>query len=110
MTNIFEKIIQGEIPCKKVFENEKILAFHDIYPAAPVHVIIVPKKSFKNLSDAKPEDATLLGEMMLAAKDIAKELGISNYRLITNNGEEAGQSIFHFHFHLLGGRPLGHLG
>lgn len=111
MTNVFEQIISGKIPCDKVFENERILAFRDIAPQAPVHIIIVPKKSIKNLADVSPEDVPLLGELLLTAKLIAKKEGVlENFRLISNSGPDSGQSVFHLHFHLLGGRPLGILG
>lgn len=111
MTNIFEKIIKGTIPCDKVFENDRILAFRDIAPQAPVHIIIVPKKPIENIAHASKEDIPLLGEILYVAKEIAKKEGVlENFRLITNNGPESGQSIFHLHFHLLGGRSLGILG
>jgi len=110
MSNVFEQIIQGTLPCDKVFENDHVLAFRDIAPQAPVHIIIVPKKSIPNLAGASSSDQNLLGEVLLVAQKIAKQEGLSYFRLITNNGEEAGQSVFHLHFHLLGGRPLGILG
>lgn len=110
MGNVFEEIVKGKIPCNKVFENERILAFRDIAPQAPVHIIIIPKKGFENLAAAKPEHQQILGEMLLVAQNIAKKEGLSDYRVIANNGPDAGQSIFHFHLHLLGGRPLGILG
>lgn len=111
MGKIFEEIIKGNIPCDKVFENERILAFRDIAPQAPVHILIIPKKSIKNIAEISREDMSLLGEMMFVAKEIAKKEGVGeNFRLITNSGPEAGQEIFHLHFHLLGGRPLGILG
>jgi histidine triad (HIT) family protein len=110
MHNVFEEIIKGKIPCNKVFENDRILAFRDIAPQAPVHILIVPKKSFANLSAATQEDQQLLGEMLLVAQDIAKKEKIEDYRVITNNGPGAGQMVYHFHLHLLGGRQLGILG
>lgn len=112
MKNVFEEIIKGTIPCDKVFENDRILAFNDIAPQAPVHVLIIPKKSLTNIATASQEDEALLGEMLLVAKAIARKLGIEeNFRIVTNNGPEAGQGVFHLHFHLLGGRPLsGRLG
>ena len=111
MANIFEEIIKGKIPCDKVFENDRILAFRDIAPQAPVHIIIVPKKPIANVAHASQEDIPILGEILYVAKEIAKKEGvIENFRLITNNGPESGQSVFHLHFHLLGGRPLGILG
>ena len=111
MSTVFSKIIAGEIPCKKVFENERIIAFHDIAPAAPVHILIVPKKSIQNLADASDEDAAILGECLMVARDLAKEFNIlDGYRVITNSGGNSGQLVFHVHFHLLGGRKLGPLG
>ena len=111
MTNVFEKIIQGTIPCDKVFENDHVLAFRDIAPQAPVHILIIPKKPIKNIGSVSPEDTQLLGELLVAAKMIAEKEGIGeNFRLVTNTGSEAGQEVFHLHFHLLGGRKLGALG
>jgi len=110
MKNVFQKIIDGELPCNKVFENERIIAFKDIAPHAPIHILIVSKKAIPNLSQATKEDGPLLAEMLLVASDIAKQFGIEdNFRLITNNGEEAGQTVFQLHFHLLGGKVLGEL-
>jgi histidine triad (HIT) family protein len=112
MSTIFSEIVEGKIPCKKVFENDRILAFHDIAPQAPVHIVIIPKKPLKNLAEAKAEDLSLLGEILLIANQIAKDQKIEpGYRLLTNSGYDAGQRVFHLHFHLLGGRPLSnHLG
>ncbi len=107
MSTIFSQIIDGKIPCKKVFENERILAFHDIAPQAPTHIVIIPKKPLKTLFEASQEDQALLGELLLVANQIAKEQKVSEgFRLITNSGYDAGQRVFHLHFHLLGGRPL----
>lgn len=109
MTTIFGKIIKGEAPCDKVFENERIIAFKDIAPHAPVHILIVPKKEIPTLQDVGPEDYPLMGEIIAIAQKLAKEYEIENgYRLLVNNGSEAGQVIFHLHFHLIGGRPLTH--
>lgn len=110
MSNVFEEIVKGNLPCEKVFENDRIIAFHDIAPQAPVHILIIPKKSIKNLSEATKEDQALLGEMLLVAKKIAEDEGLTSYRLITNVGPDAGQLVYHIHFHLLGGRHLGSLG
>jgi histidine triad (HIT) family protein len=108
---IFGKIIAGELPCEKVFENERILAIKDRYPAAPVHILIMPKKEIPNLQALQPEDFPLISEIISVAQKLAKEFEIEDgYRLLSNNGEEAGQTIFHLHFHLLGGRRLTHLG
>lgn len=107
MTTVFEKIINGTIPCNKIYEDDSFIAFHDIAPQAPVHVLIVPKKHLPGLSDAKAEDALLLGKGLLIAAQLAKKLHIeSGYRLIINTGKNAGQTVFHLHFHLLGGHSL----
>jgi histidine triad (HIT) family protein len=110
MTSIFGKIINGELPAEKVFENERILVIKDIYPLAPVHLLIIPKKEIPNLQAMEPEDYPLLSEIVDIAKQLAIEFGIDEgYRLLTNNGATAGQSVFHLHFHLIGGRYLGPL-
>jgi histidine triad (HIT) family protein len=108
MSTIFAKIIEKKIPADIVFENERIIAIKDLYPKAPVHLLIMPKKQIPCLQDLSPEDLPLMGEIVAVAKELAHEFGIEkNYRFLTNNGEEAGQSIFHLHFHLIGGKPLG---
>lgn len=108
MSTIFAQIIKGELPSKKVFENERILAIEDIHPVAPIHILIMPKKEIANLQSMSKDDLALLQEIGQAAQKIAKEKGIEDsYRLLTNNGSEAGQEIFHLHFHLIGGKPLG---
>jgi histidine triad (HIT) family protein len=108
MTTIFGKIIKGELPSEKVFENERILAIKDLHPVAPVHLLIIPKKEISSLQALAPEDLPLLNEVVLIAQQLAKEFHIEEgYRLLTNNGSQAGQTIFHLHFHLIGGRPLG---
>lgn len=111
MTTVFGKIIKGELPCKKIFENERILAIEDIAPVAPVHILIMPKKEIRNLQAVKPEDLPLIAEIVQVAQNLADEYNIEEgYRLLTNNGSEGGQVIFHLHFHLIGGRKLTHLG
>ncbi|MBS0634913.1 MAG: histidine triad nucleotide-binding protein [Verrucomicrobia bacterium] len=108
MKNVFQRIIDEELPCDKVFENERIIAFKDIAPAAPVHILIVPKKHFPNISAIGPEDGELILEVVMVANELAKKFKITDgYRLLTNNGEKAGQTVFHLHFHLLGGTHLG---
>lgn len=105
---IFSRIINGELPAEKVFENERIVAFKDINPAAPVHILIVTKKEIPDLQSLTAEDLPLIGEIVQVAQTLAKRFNIVNgYRLLTNNGPPAGQSIFHLHFHLIGGRNLG---
>ncbi|MDR1976948.1 MAG: histidine triad nucleotide-binding protein [Campylobacteraceae bacterium] len=102
---VFGKIIRGEIPCNKVLENDDFLAFHDINPKAPVHILIIPKKEVQNFQSA---DAKLIGEMTLFIHEVAKLMGLdkSGYRLITNNGKDSGQEVMHLHFHMLGGSKL----
>jgi histidine triad (HIT) family protein len=109
---IFCKILAGEIPSTKVYETENILAFEDIHPAAPVHVLVIPRKHIPSLNDAGEEDAALLGEMMLAAREVAKLKGTdeTGYRVVFNTNRGAGQVVFHIHLHVLGGRALGRMG
>jgi histidine triad (HIT) family protein len=106
--NIFEKIIAREIPADIVFEDELVLAFRDINPMAPTHVLIVPKKSIARLSEAGAEDEKLLGHLLLKAGEVARQLGLDRggYRLVINNGKDGGESVPHLHCHLLGGRGL----
>ncbi|WP_456479118.1 histidine triad nucleotide-binding protein [Nautilia sp.] len=98
MECIFCKIVKGEIPSNKVLENDKFLAFHDINPVAPVHVLIIPKEHFPKFDETPAE---LMPEMAEFIKSVAKELNITDYRLITNNGKNAGQEVFHLHIHLV---------
>jgi histidine triad (HIT) family protein len=107
MTTIFGKVIRREIPADIVYEDELCLAFRDINPQAPIHVLVVPKKEIDRLSNAKPEDQALLGHMMMTAGKIAHQLGVGDaFRVVVNNGAEAGQSVFHLHLHILAGRKL----
>jgi histidine triad (HIT) family protein len=103
---IFCRIVAGEIPSKKVFEDDRIFAFEDISPKAPTHVLVVPREHIGRLSEAAPAQEALLGALASRAAAIARERGVSDYRLVVNNGEGAGQTVFHLHFHLLGGRPM----
>jgi histidine triad (HIT) family protein len=104
MSTVFGKIIRGEVPCTKVFENDQIIAFNDIAPKAPVHVLIVPKKEIPCLQEVKPEDLFLVTEMLATAQKLAKELGIAEgYRIVINNGRKGGQMVDHLHIHLIGG-------
>jgi len=108
MSTIFEKIIKREIPADIVFEDDEIIAFKDIKPAAPVHLLLVPKKVIKDLQSLEKEDLHLMGKITALAQQLAKELGLDDgYRLLVNNGKNAGQEVFHLHFHLLGGKRLG---
>jgi len=111
MTTIFGKIIKGELPAEKVFENERILVIKDIHPKAPVHLLIIPKKEIADIQSMQAEDLPILQDVVTVTQQLAKEFGIEKgYRLLTNNGSDAGQTVFHLHFHLIGGRPLSHLG
>lgn len=105
---IFEKIAARQIPASIVHEEDEFLAFHDIQPQAPVHVLIIPKRCIPRVAEAADADAVLLGRMMLAGRAIAEKLGVleSGYRLVVNNGRDAGESVPHLHIHLLAGRAL----
>lgn len=107
MSTIFTKIIAREIPAKIVYEDELCLAFHDVNPQAPVHVLLIPKKEIPRLVDAQAEDQALLGHLLITANKIAQQLGVGDaFRLAVNNGADAGQSVFHLHLHLLAGRAF----
>jgi histidine triad (HIT) family protein len=104
---LFCRILRGEIPAKKVYENDHVFAFEDIQPQAPVHVLIVPRKHLAGLKEARDDDADAIGRCHLAAAEIARQRKIEGgYRTVVNVGPGAGQSVFHLHVHLLGGRPL----
>ncbi len=104
---IFSKIINNEIPAKKIYEDDVCLAFHDVMPQAPVHVLLIPKiTELAKLSDASLQHKDLLGHMMCHIPVIARNLGLQDYRVVINNGEQAGQSVFHLHIHILSGRPF----
>ena len=104
---LFCRIIAGELPAKKVYDDEHTFAFEDIRPQAPTHVLIVPKKHIRGLKEAGPEDAEVIGRCHLVAAEIARQRAIENgYRTVLNIGPGAGQSVFHLHLHLLGGRRL----
>jgi histidine triad (HIT) family protein len=105
VSTIFGKIIRRELPADIVYEDDRCLAFRDINPQAPTHVLIVPKKEIPRLSDAEPRDEALLGHLLLAANEVARQLGVADaFRLVVNNGSEVGQSVFHLHLHVLAGR------
>ncbi len=105
---IFEKIIKREIPAKVVWEDDDAIAFQDVNPQAPVHVLIVPKRVIPRLGDAAEKDRNLLGKLLLVAADLARKLGVaqSGYRVVINSGPDAGESVPHLHVHLLGKRAL----
>lgn len=110
MSSVFSKIITKELPAEVLLENEHVIVIKDIHPVAPVHVLIILKKEIASIQCLKPEDMYLMEEVVMAAQTVARRLDLTDYRLITNNGSEAGQTIFHLHFHLIGGRKLGILG
>jgi len=106
---LFEKIAAREIPATIVYEDDLVLAFRDIKPQAPTHVLIIPKKPIPRLADARPADQQVLGHLLLKAAEVAGKLGLtaSGFRLVFNNGPNAGEAVPHLHGHILGGRPLG---
>ena len=107
MATLFTKIINREIPADIVYEDEQCLAFRDIDPKAPTHILIIPKKEISKISEVSAEDQQLLGHMLLKAGDIARSESVSdNFRLVVNNGEKAGQTVFHLHIHLMAGRTF----
>jgi histidine triad (HIT) family protein len=108
MSTIFKKIIDGEIPCNKVYEDDRSMAFHDIDPQAPIHIVVIPKAEVPNIQEATPE---IMTDCLKAIQEVAKILGLDKYgyRVITNNGKDAGQEVEHLHFHILGGTKLGHI-
>ena len=105
---IFEKIAAAEIPARIVYETKDLIAFHDVTPQAPVHVLIVPRRVIPRLATAGSNDAELLGKLLLAASEVARQLGVAEtgFRVVINNGPDAGESVPHLHLHLLAGRPL----
>ncbi|GIX07726.1 MAG: histidine triad nucleotide-binding protein [Candidatus Poribacteria bacterium] len=106
---VFSKIIRKEIPAEIVYEDEEVIAFKDIRPQAPVHVLVVPKEPIETIADATEAQAELLGKLLVRTAEVARQLGIaeSGYRLVINHGRDAGQEVLHLHIHLLGGRPFG---
>ena len=106
---IFCKIINGEIPAEKVFEDEDVLAFKDINPAAPIHILVIPKKHIKSLLELEPEDGNIIAKIYETINKIAKDLEIEKegFRVIVNCGKDAGQEVMHLHFHMLAGKKLG---
>ena len=106
---IFCKIIKGEIPSTKVYEDENVLAFKDINPAAPIHILVVPKQHIENVLKINEKNKEIASNIFLAINKIAKQLGIdqNGFRVITNCGKDAGQTVMHLHFHILGGKELG---
>jgi histidine triad (HIT) family protein len=109
MASVFTRIIRGEIPAKIVYQDERVIAFHDIHPQAPVHILIVPVKEIPTADDITPDDEGTLGHMLVVAQQVARELGIGDggYRLLINCKHDGGQEVYHLHMHLLGGIRLG---
>jgi len=111
MDCIFCGIVKGDIPSNKVYEDERVLAFYDVKPNAPIHVLVIPKKHIASLNEIEVNEWGLVGELMHVVQMVAKKLGISEagYRLINCTGEDGGQTVYHLHFHLLGGTKIGPL-
>ena len=107
MDCLFCKIVAGDIPSSKVYEDEYVLAFRDIAPAAPVHVLFIPKMHIAGVREVTEENAGVVAHIFAVIPQVAKELGITDYRVVSNNGADAGQTVHHLHFHLLGGATLG---
>lgn len=106
---LFCKIIKGEVPSNKVYEDEEFLAFHDINPAAPIHILVIPKKHIKSVAELEKEDEVVMGKLFTVINKIAEQEGFKEegYRIINNCGKNGGQEVMHLHFHILGGRELG---
>ena len=104
--NVFAKILRKEIPAHVVYEDDQCLAFRDVAPQAPFHVLVIPKKPIRSLAEAATGDGALLGKLLLAASQVARDAGIEGYRVVTNIGDDGGQSVAHLHFHVLGGRRM----
>ena len=103
---IFGRILRGEIPCDEVYSDERCLAFRDIVPQAPVHVLVIPRQPIESLRSASDSDEVLLGHLLLVAAKVAKQEGLEDWRTVINSGAGAGQTVFHLHVHVIGGRPL----
>jgi histidine triad (HIT) family protein len=103
---IFGKILRGEIPCDTVYEDDDVLAFRDVNPAAPTHILVIPREHVVNLYEADESHEALLGKLMLTARRVAEQEGLEDFRLVVNNGAGVGQSVFHIHLHVLGGREF----
>jgi histidine triad (HIT) family protein len=103
---IFGKIARGEADARIVYEDDRALAFHDISPQAPTHLLVIPRKAIERLSGAGDEDEALLGHLLLVARRVAADAGLSDYRVVINNGAGVGQTVFHLHLHVMGGRGM----
>lgn len=109
MSTLFEKIVARELPADIVYQDERVTAFRDIQPRAPVHILIVPNKAIATVNDIGDDDASLVGHLLIVARDLARQQGIAEdgYRLIINCNRHGGQEVYHLHLHLVGGAPLG---
>jgi len=103
---IFGRILQGEIPCDEVYSDDRCLAFRDVAPQAPVHVLVIPRQPIESLREAQASDEALLGHLLLVAAKVAQQEGLTDWRTVINTGAGAGQTVFHLHVHVVGGRPL----
>lgn len=110
MDCLFCKIVNGDIPNNTVYEDDSVLAFHDIDPKAPVHVLVIPKTHLSGAAAVNADTAAVVGHIFEVIPQIASKLGITDFRVVTNNGADAGQTVDHLHFHILGGRTLGEMG
>ena len=106
MDCLFCKIIEGSIPSKKAYEDDKIFAFYDIAPQAPVHILVIPKAHIASVSEVSADNSAVVGHIFEVISKLARELGLDSYRVVSNIGEQAGQSVFHLHFHVLSGRDM----
>ena len=106
MSTIFGKIIRREIPADIVYEDDEVLAFKDINPVAPVHILVIPKREIVSIGTMEPTDAAVVGRCLAVCRQVAEDAGLSDFRVVTNSGAGAGQSVFHLHFHVVGGRGL----
>ena len=103
---IFGRILRGEIPCDQVYADDRCLAFRDVAPQAPVHILVIPRRPIVNLAAAQVEDGELLGHLLLVAARVASDAGLESFRTVINSGAASGQTVFHLHVHVIGGRPL----
>ena len=110
MDCIFCKIVAGEIPSAKVYEDDEVLAFRDIDPKAPIHILVIPKRHIAGAAAIRPEDGSTVGHIFRVIAQITAQQGIKDFRVVTNNGADAGQTVPHLHFHILAGRQLGEMG
>lgn len=106
MSTLFSKIIRREIPADIVYEDDRALAFRDIHPAAPTHILVIPKTEIVSVGAMTDDQSELVGHLLRVCRDVARQEGLADFRVVANSGAGAGQSVFHLHFHVLGGRPL----